>query len=147
MIRNLIFLLFGLLMVVAAPEALGEEMSPDAAPPAQELTIDEKINEFFKKPTEWAYKGIFFKPFSIGGMGIPFILIWLVAAGIFLTFFFKFINLRSFGLAFRTVRGKYSSPDDPGEITHFQALTTALGGVLAGAPELIGLTPEAGKGL
>ena len=145
MFRKLIPTLFGLLMIVAAPVALAEEMSADTSEPVQELSVDEKINEFFKKPTEWAFKGIFFEPFSIGGKGIPFILIWLVLAGIFLTIFFKFINLRSFGLAFRTVRGKYSSPDDPGEITHFQALTAALSATV-GLGNIAGVAIAISKG-
>jgi AGCS family alanine or glycine:cation symporter len=59
-------------------------------------------------------------------LGIPFILIWLGGSAVILTLFFKFINLRAFGLALKTVRGKYSKSSDPGEITHFQALASAV---------------------
>ena len=145
MLRKLIPALFGLLIVVATPVALAEEMSPDTSEPPKQLSVDEKINEFFKTPTEWAFKAIFYEPFSIGGIGVPFILIWLVAAGIFLTFYFRFINLRSFRLAFRTVRGKYSSPDDPGEITHFQALTAALSATV-GLGNIAGVAIAISKG-
>jgi AGCS family alanine or glycine:cation symporter len=45
---------------------------------------------------------------------------------IFLTLRLRFINVRGFSHAIRIVRGDYDDPDDPGDISHFQALTTAL---------------------
>lgn len=47
-----------------------------------------------------------------------------------LTIAFKFINIRAFGLAMRTVRGKYSKDSDPGEVSHFQALSAAVSGTV-----------------
>lgn len=73
---------------------------------------------------------IFFPLFKIHHVPIPFILVWLAGAGIFFTFYFKAINVRYLPLAFRTLRGRYSSKKDPGEITHFQALSTALSGTV-----------------
>ncbi|NJR41453.1 MAG: alanine:cation symporter family protein [Akkermansiaceae bacterium] len=67
---------------------------------------------------------------KIGEMKSPAIVFWLAAAGIVLTIAFKFINIRAFGLAIRTVRGKYSQPSDPGEVTHFQALSAAVSGTV-----------------
>jgi len=58
------------------------------------------------------------------------VIFWLAAAGIILTLAFKFINIRAFGLATRTVRGKYSQSSDPGSVTHFQALTAAVSGTV-----------------
>jgi AGCS family alanine or glycine:cation symporter len=84
---------------------------------AVERSLDQTINEVVGPWTERIFQVIFFTPITIGGQAIPFILIWLAGAGIFLTIYFRFINLRSFALAFRTLRGKYSCPDDPGEIT------------------------------
>ena len=84
--------------------------------------LDQKINNFFTPATDLIFKVIFFQPFA----GIPLVLIWLAGTGIFLTIYFKFINITSFRLALRTVAGRYSKPTDPGEITHFQALTAAL---------------------
>ncbi len=74
------------------------------------------------------------KPFS--GQWTPakfktfLVIFWLASAGIILTIAFKFINIRAFALAMRTVRGKYSLDSDPGEVTHFQALTTAVSGTV-----------------
>jgi AGCS family alanine or glycine:cation symporter len=59
---------------------------------------------------------------------IPFIVVWLVAGAIFFTLKMRFINFKGVKHAFQLVAGKYDDPDDKGkgEVTHFQALTTAL---------------------
>lgn len=58
--------------------------------------------------------------------GIPLIVIWLVFGAIFFTFKMRFINFRGVKHALDLVRGKFSNPEDKGEVSHFQALTTAL---------------------
>lgn len=57
--------------------------------------------------------------------GLPLIFL-LVGAGIIFTIYYGFPQLTLFKHAIDIVRGKYDDPDDPGEISHFQALTTAL---------------------
>lgn len=57
--------------------------------------------------------------------GLPLIFL-LVGAGVLFTIYFGFPQLTLFKHAIDIVRGKYDDPDDPGEISHFQALTTAL---------------------
>lgn len=57
---------------------------------------------------------------------IPFIVVWLILGAIFFTVFMKFINIKGFGHAIALIRGKYDKPDDKGEVSHFQALATAL---------------------
>jgi len=69
-------------------------------------------------------------PIPMVGQGIPFIVLWLVIAASFFTFYFGFINLRALKHAFFLVRGDYTSPDAAGEVTHFQALATALSGTV-----------------
>jgi len=61
---------------------------------------------------------------SIGGM--PLVVLWLLAGAIFFTLRMKFINIRAFTHAINVVRGQYDNPDEPGEVTHFQALSAAL---------------------
>jgi len=61
-----------------------------------------------------------------GAAEIPFIVAWLVVGAVYLTCRFGFINVRMMGHAFQVIRGKYQSPEDKGEVTPFQALTTAL---------------------
>ncbi|MGJ8640987.1 MAG: alanine/glycine:cation symporter family protein [Opitutaceae bacterium] len=112
---------------------------------AQEKSLDTVINEAVAPWTERIFQIIFFTPITIADKPIPFILIWLAGTGVFLTIYFKFINIRSIGLAFKTVRGKYSSKDDPGEITHFQALTAALSATV-GLGNIAGVAIAISKG-
>jgi len=62
--------------------------------------------------------------------GVPFVLVWLVIGAIFFTVYNGFINLTGFRHALDVVRGKYDDPTDPGEVSHFQALATALSGTV-----------------
>jgi len=57
---------------------------------------------------------------------IPIVVVWLVIGAVFFTIRMKFINLRGFKHAIQLVSGKFSNPDDAGEVSHFQALATAL---------------------
>lgn len=57
----------------------------------------------------------------------PFV---LLATGIFFTLYLGFPQIRYFGHAWKIVRGKYDDPNDPGDATHFQALTTAISGTV-----------------
>ena len=58
--------------------------------------------------------------------GVPIIVLWLVLGAIFFSIRMKFINFRGVKHAVELVQGKFSNPDDKGEVSHFQALTTAL---------------------
>jgi AGCS family alanine or glycine:cation symporter len=75
---------------------------------------------------------------------VPVVVLWLILGAIYCTLRFQFINLRGFRHAVDCVRGRYSSPDDPGEISHFQALAAALSatvglGNIAGVAVAVGL--------
>ena len=58
--------------------------------------------------------------------GFPLIVLVLLSGAIIFTVYFKFINVRGFKHAIDIVKGKYDNPDDIGQISHFQALTSAL---------------------
>ena len=60
------------------------------------------------------------------GAGIPIVVIWLVFGALFFTFKMNFINVRGFKHAIDLVKGRYDDPKDEGEVSHFQALATAL---------------------
>lgn len=69
--------------------------------------------------------------FKIGGEnGFPFIVLWLFVAAFFFTLRMGFINLRGFKHAIDVVQGKYDDPNDEGEVSHFQALATAVSGTV-----------------
>lgn len=57
---------------------------------------------------------------------VPLVVMVLFGGAIFFTFRFKFINIRAFKHAINVLRGKFDNPDDPGEVTHFQALASSL---------------------
>ncbi len=92
--------------------------------------IDQAINNAIAPYANGISKVIFFSIPFIGGTTIPLVLVWLVMAAIFFTFYFKFINLRTFRHGFNLIRGKYNQPDAQGKVSHFQALSTALSGTV-----------------
>lgn len=57
--------------------------------------------------------------------GTP-LLILLLGGGIFFTFYSRFIPFRYLKHSITIIRGKYDNPDEPGQISHFQALSSAL---------------------
>lgn len=63
--------------------------------------------------------------FSSAVWGLP-LLILLIGGGLYLLIRSKFGTFRLIGHAIQVLRGKYDDPNDPGQISHFQALTTAL---------------------
>lgn len=91
--------------------------------------VDEKINLFIK-PYSDAVAGAVFSSFPVAGVDIPFVLVWLIVAALVFTVYFRFINIRAFKHGFQLVRGDYHDPEAAGEVTHFQALATALSGTV-----------------
>lgn len=61
-----------------------------------------------------------------GVAALPLVVAWLIIGAVYLTLRFGFINLRMMGHAYQIIRGRYRSADDQGEVSSFQALTTAL---------------------
>ncbi len=57
--------------------------------------------------------------------GLPTIIL-LVGTGVFISLLMKFIQFRHFIYGWKLISGKYDDPNDEGEVTHFQALSTAL---------------------
>ena len=112
-------------------------------------TFSQKINNFFTPVVKQMGKILFWDPFEATGVydpivydnnhkpvidkngevkktHIPFVVIWLVLGALFFTFFMKFINIRGAKIAIDLIRGKYDDQKQKGQISHFQALTTAL---------------------
>ena len=91
--------------------------------------IEKALDNFFEPIAKFASDTIFF---TIPGWdsGPPFVILWLLVGAVICTVYFGFIQVRGWRTAFDVVRGKFSSPDDPGEVTHFQALASALSGTV-----------------
>ncbi|MCB0556194.1 MAG: sodium:alanine symporter family protein, partial [Phaeodactylibacter sp.] len=91
---------------------------------------DQLINEKFQPFTD-AVAGIVFYSVQLGESAttaMPIVIILLLTGATIFTLYFRFIQFTGFKTAIDTVRGKYSNPDDEGEVSHFQALTAALSG-------------------
>ena len=58
--------------------------------------------------------------------GIPLIVLTLLIGALTFTIYFRFINVRGFKHSIEIIKGKYDNPEDIGQISHFQALTSAL---------------------
>jgi AGCS family alanine or glycine:cation symporter len=118
---------------------------------AQEKGLDQRIDEAFKPIADWWGWLIFYPIYE----GIPFVLVLLIFGAAFFTLVFGFINIRRFPLAIQVVRGKYDDLDmhevdlkaevniqdgdivdtirdesHHGEVSHFQALATAVSGTV-----------------
>lgn len=71
--------------------------------------------------------------------GVPIVVLWLAAGSVFFTFYMGWFNLWGFRHAVQIVRGRYDNPDEPGEITHMQALASALSATV-GLGNIAGVT-------
>ena len=98
---------------------------------SQEKGLDQKIDEAFQPISDFFNNVIFF---SIGEN--PFVIYLLVGSAIFFTLYFGFPNIKYFITSINVVRGKYDDVEkdnnvsDDGEVSHFQALTTAVSGTV-----------------
>jgi len=98
---------------------------------SQEKGLDQKIDEAFQPVSDFFNNVIFF---SIGEN--PFVIYLLVGSAIFFTLYFGFPNIKYFMTSIRVVSGKYDevekdeSSSKDGEVSHFQALTTAVSGTV-----------------
>ncbi len=100
-----------------------------ALPAWAEEGLDSKIDAVVE-PVASAVAGLVFTSFPLAGIDMPFVLVWLLVAALVFTLYFRFINFRGFKHGFELVRGDYSDPSAVGEVTHFQALATALSGTV-----------------
>jgi AGCS family alanine or glycine:cation symporter len=120
---------------------------------AQEKGLDEKVNDAFMPFASW-WEGFVLTSIPIGEYNIPIVLILLICGATFFTIYFKFPSISQFPLAINTVRGKYDELDHhglektdlnvadgdmpgtikdeskEGEVSHFQALATAVSGTV-----------------
>jgi len=110
---------------------------------AQEAAgIDQRVNEVFANLTG-PFVNLIFAP--LPGTSFPWIVLWLVVAASIFTIYFGFVQFRFFSHAIQLVKGDYSDPNDAGEVSHFQALATALSGTV-GLGNIAGVAVAVGIG-
>ena len=91
--------------------------------------IDQLVNNFFGK-VFGPFVSFIFYSVTVNGVSFPLIVAWLIIASIVLTVYMGFIQFTGVKHSIDLVRGVYSNPDDAGEVSHFQALATALSGTV-----------------
>ncbi len=120
---------------------------------SQEKGFDEQVNDAFMPFASW-WEGFVLTSIPVGEYNIPIVLILLILGATFFTVYFKFPSISKFPLAINTVRGKYDELDHhsaektelnvpdgdvpgtikdeskEGEVSHFQALATAVSGTV-----------------
>lgn len=99
------------------------------ASPSMAQGIDETINTITAPIASIIGQIVFFK-IPVFGAQLPLVVLWLVIGAVFFTFYLGFVSLRGFQHAIELVRGDYSNPNDAGEVSHFQALATAVSGTV-----------------
>ena len=97
--------------------------------PSSAAGIDATINSAMQPIADAVANFIFFEV-GVFGTRLPLIILWLIGASIFFTCYFRFLNLRGFKHAFELLRGDFTKPGQRGELTHFQALATAVSGTV-----------------
>ena len=98
---------------------------------SQEQGFDKKIDEAFAPISDFFSYYVFY-PIA----GYPFVILLLIGSAVFFTLYFGFPNFRYFSTAINVVRGNYDeiekddSNSKDGEVSHFQALATAVSGTV-----------------
>ena len=96
---------------------------------ASAISIDETV-ETWVGPIAKTLSSLVFFEVNFFGQAAPIIVLWLVAAALFFTVYMGFVNIRGFACAVRIARGDYKDPDAAGEISHLQAVSTAISGTV-----------------
>ena len=132
---------------ITVEDAAGQTVKREFKIPAEALT--ERFNGTFVPIVNGVSKVIFWDPFAAMNLydntvyndqgevakfpngdvrrnAIPFIVIWLIFGALFFTLRMGFINITGVKHSLQLVRGKFDESDAPGEVTHFQALATAV---------------------
>ncbi len=127
-----------------APAAIAPAAAAGPSQPAWIKTVDDFFGTWLVAPLS----SFLFFDFWTGswlGTSVPFVVVWLFIGSLFLTIKMGFINVRGFWHAIRLTRGDYDDPDDVGEVSHFQALASALSATV-GLGNIAGVAIAIGTG-
>ncbi len=128
---------------------LSEGIATSADLPDGDLTLSQRIDKAFTPIVDGLGIVLFWDPFAALGVHdpilydeqgkvilntdgtkkeskIPLVVIWLIFGALTFTIALRFISFKGFKHAILLVRGVYDNPNHKGEVSHFQALTTAL---------------------
>lgn len=142
-------LIYGLILIILLLPLISPASENMADTTQRSLTLSEKINEVFTPVVDQISKVLFWDPFAAIGIydpvvrddsgtpvldkqgnikriRVPLVVVWLICGALFFTFYMGFVNIRRFWLAIRITKGDFANKLHPGEVSHFQALATAL---------------------
>ncbi|MEM6933096.1 MAG: alanine/glycine:cation symporter family protein [Pseudomonadota bacterium] len=122
--------------------AAAAALTAQVASAQEAVSIDQQVNQVFADVTG-PFVSFIFAP--LPGTSFPWIVMWLVVAASVFSVYFAFVQFRFFGHAIALVKGDYSDPKDAGEVSHFQALATALSGTV-GLGNIAGVAVAVGIG-
>jgi alanine or glycine:cation symporter, AGCS family len=138
----------------AATAAINDQSSAVAE---ERLGMDKRIDDAFKPIADWFIEVVTYSTPQLGAVpSVPYVVLVLVFGALFFTFLFSFPNIRLFPLSLRVVSGKYDAIEkggasavtpqvnvvggdvvgtarkevEAGEVSHFQALATAVSGTV-----------------
>ncbi|MEZ6102447.1 MAG: alanine/glycine:cation symporter family protein [Pirellulaceae bacterium] len=128
------------------PAATTSDAKSDAGVGGWQKTIDDFFGKYLVAPLAsvlmFDVVRVFFPKLEAG---VPLVVIWLFGGAIFFTIRMGFVNVRYFGHAVRVTKGDYDDPQDVGEVTHFQALASALSATV-GLGNIAGVAIAVGTG-
>jgi len=107
------------------------------------LSLEKQIDSFFADFIVQPLASLMF--WEIPFVGFPLIVAWLLFGALYFTVRMRFVNVRLFKHAINLVRGKYETNNQVGEVSHFQALTTALSATV-GLGNIAGVAIAIGTG-
>jgi AGCS family alanine or glycine:cation symporter len=139
--------------VYAQPPAVADEPDSTVEPPSEAHVetnwmqrVDGFFGRFFVRPMASVLFFDFWTERLLGaGKTIPFVVAWLLFGAVFFTIRMGFISFRGFRHAVRVTMGAYDDPHDEGEVTHFQALASALSATV-GLGNIAGVAIAVGSG-
>ena len=126
----------GLVVLLAPTLALAEEAVKDS-------TFGHSIDDFIGTYIVGPLATVFFMEVPV--LEMPLVVAWLVFGAVFFTLRMAFVNFRMFSHAVALVRGKFDKPDHKGEVSHFQALASALSATV-GLGNIAGVAIAVGTG-
>ncbi|MBV7282127.1 alanine:cation symporter family protein [Corynebacterium sp. TAE3-ERU30] len=111
---------------------------------SQAKSVDSVIQSVFGPIVDVMEKVVFFS-IPVGGAQLPLVVVWLLLAGLFCTFFLRVRPIRDAAQTMHVIRGRLAKKSDPGEVTSFQAFATELAGTV-GLGNIAGVAVAIGAG-
>ena len=96
---------------------------------ASDMSIDYFVENYIGKYTDMI-ADIIFTEVNIFGANVPIIILWILFAGIFFTFYFRFLPIWGFSHSLKLIKDSVKQAEGDGEVSAFQSLATALSGTI-----------------